>query len=79
MRALKGQLWLSALLTLPVFILAMGNHMVPVFSEWVHNSLGLQISWWIQLVLTTVVLAVPGARFYKLGIPALFRGAPDMN
>ncbi|NWO01468.1 MAG: copper-translocating P-type ATPase [Idiomarinaceae bacterium] len=79
MRTLKGQLWLSTLLTLPVFILAMGNHMVPVFSEWVHNSLGLQISWWIQLVLTTVVLAVPGARFYKLGIPALFRGAPDMN
>ena len=79
MRILKGQLWLSALLTLPVFILAMGNHMVPVFSEWVHNSLGLQTSWWIQLVLTTVVLAVPGARFYKLGIPALVRGAPDMN
>lgn len=79
MRTLKGQLWLSALLTLPVFILAMGNHMVPVFSEWVHNSLGLQNSWWVQLVLTTVVLAVPGARFYKLGIPALFRGAPDMN
>jgi len=79
MRTLKGQLWLSTLLTLPVFILAMGNHMVPVFSEWVHNSLGLQTSWWIQLVLTTVVLAVPGARFYKLGIPALLRGAPDMN
>jgi len=79
MRALKRQLWLSTLLTIPVFILAMGNHMVPVFSGWVHNSLGLQTSWWIQLVLTTVVLAVPGARFYKLGIPALFRGAPDMN
>lgn len=79
MRTLKGQLWLSTLLTLPVFILAMGNHMLPVFSEWVHNSLGLQTSWWIQLVLTTLVLAVPGARFYKLGVPALFRGAPDMN
>jgi len=79
MRTLKSQLWLAALLTLPVFLLAMGNHMVPVFSEWVHNSLGLQTSWWIQLVLTTLVLAVPGARFYKLGVPALVRGAPDMN
>ncbi|MDV6316152.1 heavy metal translocating P-type ATPase [Idiomarina sp. HP20-50] len=79
MRMLKGQLWLSALLTLPVFILAMGNHMVPAFADWVHNSLGLQTSWWIQLVLTTLVLAVPGWRFYKLGIPALVRGAPDMN
>lgn len=79
MRSLKHQLWLSALLTLPVFILAMGNHMVPMFSEWVHNSLGLQTSWWVQLVLTTAVLAVPGARFYTMGIPALFRGTPDMN
>jgi Cu+-exporting ATPase len=79
MRSLKQQLWLAALLTLPVFILAMGNHTVPAFSDWVHNTLGLQTSWWIQLVLTTVVLAVAGAGFYKLGIPALFRGAPDMN
>ncbi|MCK7459187.1 heavy metal translocating P-type ATPase [Idiomarina aminovorans] len=79
MGTLKHQLWLSTLLSLPVFILAMGNHMVPVFSEWVHNAFGLQNSWWVQLVLTTVVLAFPGARFYKLGIPALARGAPDMN
>lgn len=79
MRSLKQQLWLAALLTLPVFILAMGNHTVPAFSDWVHNTLGLQTSWWIQLVLTTVVMAGPGIRFYKLGVPALLRGTPDMN
>ena len=79
MRSLKQQLWLAALLTLPVFILAMGNHTVPAFSDWVHNALGLQTSWWIQLVLTTVVMAGPGRRFYKLGVPALLRGTPDMN
>lgn len=78
-RSLKTQLWLSAILTLPVFILAMGNHTVPAFSQWVHNDLGLQTSWWIQFVLTTLVLAVPGARFYQLGVPALVRGRPDMN
>jgi len=76
---LRKELTLSALLTLPVFILAMGNHMVPAFSNWVHNSLGLQTSWWIQLLLTSIVLFVPGRRFYQIGIPALLKGAPDMN
>src|SRR5690606_14312249 len=28
---------------------------------------------------TTLVLAGPGRRFFQLGIPALLRGAPDMN
>ncbi len=36
-------------------------------------------SWMIQFVLTTLVLAFPGLRFYRKGIPALLRGAPDMN
>jgi Cu+-exporting ATPase len=76
---LRKELTLSALLTLPVFILAMGNHMVPAFSNWVHNSLGLQTSWWIQLLLTSIVLFVPGRRFYQIGIPALLKAAPDMN
>ncbi|MGM0526385.1 MAG: heavy metal translocating P-type ATPase [Pseudomonadota bacterium] len=78
-KVLQGELIFAALLTLPVFILAMGNHLVPVFSSWVNNSLGLQTSWWIQLVLTTVVLFVPGRRFYQIGLPALIKGAPDMN
>ncbi|AVJ56712.1 copper-translocating P-type ATPase [Idiomarina sp. OT37-5b] len=76
---LRRELLVATLLTLPVFILAMGNHMVPAFSNWVHNSLGLQTSWWIQLVLTSVVLFVPGRRFYRIGLPALAKGAPDMN
>lgn len=78
-RTLRRELLVATLLTLPVFILAMGNHMVPAFSNWVHNSLGLQTSWWIQLVLTSVVLFVPGRRFYRIGLPALAKGAPDMN
>ncbi|MGM0482131.1 MAG: heavy metal translocating P-type ATPase [Pseudomonadota bacterium] len=76
---LRGEVIFAALLTLPVFVLAMGNHLVPAFSQWVNNSLGLQTSWWTQLVLTSVVLFVPGRRFYQLGLPALFKGAPDMN
>ncbi|WP_404399942.1 heavy metal translocating P-type ATPase [Idiomarina seosinensis] len=78
-KSLRAELLLAALLTLPVFVLAMGNHLVPAFSRWITNTMGLQTSWWIQLVLTSVVLFVPGRRFYQLGIPALLKGAPDMN
>jgi P-type Cu+ transporter len=30
-------------------------------------------------VLTTLVLFGPGLRFFRKGVPALLRGAPDMN
>ena len=33
----------------------------------------------MQFALTTLVLLVPGRRFYLTGLPALFRLAPDMN
>jgi len=46
---------------------------------WVAHTIGTQNSWYLQFVLTTLVLFVPGLRFYRKGIPALLRGAPDMN
>ncbi len=76
---LKRDLGLSALLSLPVFILAMGSHMISAFHMWVVNNLGTQQSWLIQFVLTTLVLLFPGRRFYQKGVPALLRFAPDMN
>ncbi|PKH64991.1 copper-translocating P-type ATPase [Psychrobacter sp. 4Dc] len=76
---LKRDLGFSALLSLPVFILAMGSHMIPAFHMWVVNNLGTQQSWLIQFVLTTLVLLFPGRRFYQKGVPALLRFAPDMN
>ncbi|WP_429130132.1 copper-translocating P-type ATPase [Ensifer sp. 4252] len=39
----------------------------------------MQESWYLQFVLTTLVLFGPGLRFYQKGIPALLRLAPDMN
>ena len=39
----------------------------------------MQNSWYLQFVLTTLVLFVPGIRFYDKGLPALWRLAPDMN
>ncbi len=69
---------LAAVLTLPVFVLEMGGHLVPAFHHWIHATIGQQASWLIQFVLTTLVLAVPGRRFFAKGLPALLRGAPDM-
>jgi Cu+-exporting ATPase len=69
----------AALLALPVFVLEMGSHLIPAFHIWVGNVVGHQMSWFAQFVLTTVVLAGPGRRFYLKGFPALLRGAPDMN
>jgi Au+-exporting ATPase len=47
--------------------------------EWVMATIGMQASWYLQFVLTALVLAIPGRRFYQKGIPALLRLAPDMN
>jgi P-type Cu+ transporter len=70
---------IAALLTLPVFVLEMGSHTIPAFHHWVMDTIGHQTSRLIQFVLTTAVLLGPGLQFYRKGIPALLRGAPDMN
>lgn len=69
----------AALLTIPVFSLEMGSHMVAAIHDWIMNMLGMEVSWAIQFVLTTIVLAWPGRQFYLKGFPALLKGAPDMN
>ena len=76
---LRRNVLLAAVLTLPVFILEMGAHLVPAFHMVIERSIGTQTSWIIQFLLTTIVLFGPGRHFYTKGVPALFRGAPDMN
>ena len=70
---------LAVLLTLPVFILEMGHHMIPAFGQLIHDTIGMQANRVIQFALTSAVLFGPGLRFYRAGFPALARGAPDMN
>ncbi|MCL7714553.1 heavy metal translocating P-type ATPase [Stenotrophomonas mori] len=79
LRGLRRDLLLAAGLTLPVFVLEMGAHLVPAFHAAVAATLGTHNSWLLQFVLTTLVLAFPGRRFYRAGLPALLRAAPDMN
>ncbi len=76
---LKRDLIVAGVLTLPVFVLEMGSHLIPAMHDWVMNTVGMQRSWYLQFVLTLLVLAIPGRRFYQTGIPALLRLAPDMN
>lgn len=78
-RGLRRSLLIAGILTLPVFILEMGSHLIPPMHHWVQGVLGEQTSWYIQFVLATLVLFGPGLRFFRKGIPALLRGAPDMN
>ncbi|WP_425917640.1 heavy metal translocating P-type ATPase [Pseudomonas sp. GWSMS-1] len=78
-RALRRDLLVASILTLPVFILEMGSHLIPALHHWVMGVLGQQASWYIQFALATLVLFGPGLRFFRKGVPALLRIAPDMN
>ncbi|QMV74184.1 copper-translocating P-type ATPase [Comamonas piscis] len=78
-KTLLRDLLLAAVLAAPVFVLEMGGHMLPGFHHWVGQWLPQQSNWLLQWVLTSLVLAGPGRRFYRLGLPALLRAAPDMN
>ncbi|MFC0284647.1 heavy metal translocating P-type ATPase [Camelimonas abortus] len=76
---LKRDLIIAAALTLPVSVIEMGGHFIPAWSHWLAAAAGhrnLQLS---SLVLTTLTLFGPGLRFFVRGVPALLRGAPDMN
>ncbi|GAA4000844.1 heavy metal translocating P-type ATPase [Comamonas faecalis] len=76
---LRRDLLLATALALPVFVLEMGSHMSPGMHAWVDRIIGMQTSWYVQFVLTALVLAIPGRRFYLQGFPLLARLTPDMN
>jgi Au+-exporting ATPase len=78
-RALRRDALIAALMTLPVFVLEMGSHLIPALHHLIMGTIGMQANWILQFALTTLVLAGPGRRFYTRGVPALIKGAPDMN
>ncbi|WP_018233590.1 heavy metal translocating P-type ATPase [Thioalkalivibrio thiocyanodenitrificans] len=79
MRSLKRSLIWAAALTLPIFVLDMGGHLIPPFHHAVHSTLGTQNLYVLFFVLASFVQFGPGLRFYRKGWPALMRGGPDMN
>ena len=70
---------LSVILTLPVFVIEMGSHIVPAMHMWVMQTIGMDHSWQLQFLLTSLVLFGPGLGFFKKGVPNLVRLTPDMN
>ena len=70
---------LALLLTVPVFALEMGGHLVPALHHQVHGLIGTFNLHLLLFVLTSIVLFGPGWLFFRIGIPNLLRGHPDMN
>ena len=82
-KAEEARLWrdaaIAAALTAPVFVAEMGGHLVPGFHHWLHGLIPMQTLWLVEFALVTLVLVWPGARFFRKGLSALMRAAPDMN
>ncbi len=78
-RHLQNALSLALILTLPVFAMEMGSHLIPAVHEFVHAHIGMQRSWVLQSILTTLVLLGPGRVFFTKGLPALWHLSPEMN
>ena len=70
---------IAAAFSLPVVISEMGGHLLPAFHHWLYGLVGQTAVWWMQAVLSALVLAGPGWRFLAKGLPALARAAPEMN
>ncbi|CDZ60868.1 heavy metal translocating P-type ATPase [Neorhizobium galegae] len=76
---LKRDLGIAFVLTLPLFVLEMAGHIYDPFHHWLMGVIETQYLYYVYFALATVVVFGPGFRFLKLGLPALVRGAPEMN
>ncbi|MGN7291843.1 heavy metal translocating P-type ATPase [Rhizobium sp. SAFR-030] len=76
---LKRDLIIAAVLTLPLFVAEMGGHLYPPFHHALMGVIAPQTLYIGYFALATAVIFGPGLRFLKAGIPALVKGAPEMN
>ncbi len=77
--ALKRDLAIAFVLTLPLFVLEMTGHIYEPFHHWLMGVIETQNLYYLYFALATAVIFWPGFRFLRLGLPALLRGAPEMN
>lgn len=71
-RGLKRLILIGAILTTPVFIVAMGGMVIPGMPMWLMNP------WW-QAVLITPVMFYCGWPIHRIGWLAIAHRSPDMN
>jgi P-type Cu+ transporter len=77
--ALRRDLVIAFILTLPLFVLEMTGHVYAPFHHWLTGVIDRQNLYYLYFVLATAVIFWPGLRFFRIGLPALLRGAPEMN
>ena len=76
---LKRDFLIAAALTLPIFVLEMGRHLIPALHMWLGMTVGDTPLYIFYFLLATAVQFGPGLRFYAKGLPALWHLSPDMN
>lgn len=74
LRSMSVRFWISLLLTIPVFVLAMG----PMIGIPIDDWLGHRLSIWLQLVLSAPVVAWCGWPFFVRGWRSIVHRQPNM-
>ncbi|MHB8254935.1 MAG: heavy metal translocating P-type ATPase [Acidiferrobacter sp.] len=79
LRRMRRDVYLAALLTIPVLILSMGTVFVPALGRALDRFAPADLWAWTQAVLTSVIMFLPGRRFFRPGWIAYRHLSPDMN
>lgn len=74
-KAMARKFWIAVALSVPVFILAMGE-MVPAISGFAMENKG--VIGWLSLILTSPVVFYSGWQFFKRGYSSVVRRSPNM-
>ncbi len=78
--SMRRDLWIAAILTLPVLLISMGSAFFPGVEHMLQAVVPSAKFWdWTEALLTTVVLFGPGRRFFRPGWIAYRHWSPDMN
>lgn len=78
-RALKRDVLISAVFTLPLLVFVMLPMLIPSFEAWLMQRVSMQTINVVSFFLASVVQFGPGRRFYRPGWNGLRSGSPDMN
>ena len=70
---MRRRFWISAVLTLPVFLLAMGE----MFSS-THGIVSPKVSLWVQFILATPVVLWGGLPFFQRAVASVKNASPNM-
>ncbi|MHB1587555.1 MAG: heavy metal translocating P-type ATPase [Acidiferrobacteraceae bacterium] len=79
LRRLRRDTLRAGVLTVPVLILAMGTAFVPSFQHALLQVAPAAVWSWTEAVLTSIILFMPGRRFFRPGWIAYRHLSPDMN